>query len=265
MPRGWGSWVCTSLLDAAGVLPGDTIVPAAGASGLVAVAGTLFTDVAVITALLVPWAAAAWFVLRASDSRRARRSVGVLWDLTNYWPRMYHPWAPPAYNERAVPALERRVRTLLRDPASPIVIVSAHSQGAVIAFAVMNRLLADPDLPHERLRFLTYGQAPRPPLPGALPPHVQRRPARARQPWTTAPMDLAVPRDRPPGLPRAGSRRVFASRKPPHAGPSSHRLRALVVPVQPAVSGSPSTTSAGLARTRCRARRRRSSSLPPDR
>ncbi|MFV0285330.1 MAG: hypothetical protein ACK5IM_02935, partial [Demequina sp.] len=146
------------LLDAAGVLPGDAIVPAAGASGLVAVAGTLFTDVAVITALLVPWATAAWFVLRASDSRRARRSVGVLWDLTNYWPRMYHPWAPPAYNERAVPALERRVRTLLRDPAEPIVIVSAHSQGAVIAFAVMNRLLADPDLPHERLRFLTYGQ-----------------------------------------------------------------------------------------------------------
>ncbi|GIF23073.1 hypothetical protein Ate02nite_58030 [Paractinoplanes tereljensis] len=61
----------------------------------------------------------------------ARRWLGVLWDVGTFWPRSFHPFAPPCYTERAVPDLQRRIRWL-NDSGSRVVVV-AHSQGSVLA------------------------------------------------------------------------------------------------------------------------------------
>jgi heme/copper-type cytochrome/quinol oxidase subunit 3 len=84
-----------------------------------------------------------------------RRTVGILWDLGTFWPRAAHPFAPPCYCERTVPEFARRIEQL-RD-SDPVgrsgVVVSAHSQGTVIAVATLLRLRTEP----QRLALLTYG------------------------------------------------------------------------------------------------------------
>lgn len=89
-----------------------------------------------------------------------RRQVGILWDLTTFWPRSAHPLAPPCYGERAVPEFASRVVYFgSGDPAYPDVpfnpsdvVVSAHSQGTIIATAA---LLQIPETHHVAL--VTYG------------------------------------------------------------------------------------------------------------
>ncbi|MCU1676555.1 MAG: putative integral rane protein [Frankiales bacterium] len=81
-----------------------------------------------------------------------RRVVGIVWDLATFWPRSVHPFSPPCYAERAVPQLLERIRA--STGAGGTVIVSAHSQGTVIAAAVVFRL-APAD--RARVALLTYG------------------------------------------------------------------------------------------------------------
>jgi len=82
-----------------------------------------------------------------------RRKVGVLWDIGSFWPRWFHPLAPPAYGPSAV----RRLRSALlierkraHTTGRPLVL-SAHSQGSVIAAVALSMTLAKPD------GFVTYG------------------------------------------------------------------------------------------------------------
>lgn len=82
-----------------------------------------------------------------------RRQVGVLWDITTFWPRIAHPFAPPCYAERVVPEVRDRVSTLLADPTR-LVVLSGHSQGSVIVAAVASRLS---DVELARVRIVTYG------------------------------------------------------------------------------------------------------------
>ncbi|MDN4479667.1 hypothetical protein [Demequina muriae] len=121
------------------------------------VAASGFTLVAVTVALFIPAVSVLWFVLSASGNRESRRGVGVLWDLTNFWPRLHHPWAPPPYSEAAIPALERRLADLRADHPSHCIVLSCHSQGAVLGFPAMRRLLADDPTHAGELRFLSYG------------------------------------------------------------------------------------------------------------
>jgi hypothetical protein len=65
----------------------------------------------------------------------ARRWLGVLWDVGTFWPRAFHPFAPPCYAERAVPDLQRRIRWL-QDSGARVVLVG-HSQGSVLAAAAL--------------------------------------------------------------------------------------------------------------------------------
>ena len=88
--------------------------------------------------------------LRRSES--TRKAVGVLWDLTTFWPRAAHPLAPPCYAERVVPELTTRIRWALGKQA--LVVFSGHSQGSLIAVAVASRL-EDEEL--KNLRLITYG------------------------------------------------------------------------------------------------------------
>ena len=90
--------------------------------------------------------------LRRSES--ARKAVGVIWDLTTFWPRAAHPLAPPCYAERVVPELTTRIRWALRSHPKAIVVVSGHSQGSLIAVAT---LLGLEDCELRRVRLVTYG------------------------------------------------------------------------------------------------------------
>ncbi|HVF04390.1 MAG TPA: hypothetical protein VNA20_06095 [Frankiaceae bacterium] len=80
-----------------------------------------------------------------------RRTVGIVWDLGTFWPRAVHPFAPPCYCERTIPEFTRRIEQVT--DAGGRVVVSAHSQGTVIAFAALLQLSDRRD----RLALLTYG------------------------------------------------------------------------------------------------------------
>jgi pimeloyl-ACP methyl ester carboxylesterase len=82
--------------------------------------------------------------------------VGTLWDVGTFWPRAFHPLAPPSYAERAVPDLARRIERLTkdRDGQQGRVLLMAHSQGAVLAAAAL--LQVDPDA-MRRVGLVTYG------------------------------------------------------------------------------------------------------------
>jgi hypothetical protein len=77
----------------------------------------------------------------------------VIWDLGTFWPRAAHPLAPPCYAERAVPELINRIG-YLTETEDGRVILSCHSQGAVIGAAVVNQLTYAQS---GRVAFLTYG------------------------------------------------------------------------------------------------------------
>jgi hypothetical protein len=90
--------------------------------------------------------------LRDSDS--LRRSVGILWDLTTFWPRVAHPLGPPCYAERVVPEVIDRVNWARSRGAR--VILSAHSQGSTIAVAALSQMIVSmPGL--DEIRLVTYG------------------------------------------------------------------------------------------------------------
>lgn len=116
------------------------------------------------TGMYVALALGAGLVLlfsRVRTSEGTRKAVGVLWDLTTFWPRAAHPLAPPCYAERVVPELRTRVDWALHYEkdgadlrAGNQVILSGHSQGSVIVCAVLSRL---PRADLERVRVITYG------------------------------------------------------------------------------------------------------------
>jgi hypothetical protein len=83
----------------------------------------------------------------------SRRRIGVLWDVSTFWPRAYHPLAPPSYAERAVPELQRRLWRL--HTSGGRVVVCAHSQGTIIAAAA---LMQPDNLPDKGLfSLVTFG------------------------------------------------------------------------------------------------------------
>lgn len=95
----------------------------------------------------------ALLVWRSLRSRESRRGVGMVWDVLTFWPRWFHPLAPPSYASRAVPELRMRLRHRLASPPRQVV-VSAHSQGSVLAFAALVLL---PATKLSRVFLITYG------------------------------------------------------------------------------------------------------------
>ncbi len=88
----------------------------------------------------------------AFRNARVRRYVGILWDVATFWPRANHPLTPPAYGERAVPDLVHRSRALTHGAADTVVI-TAHSQGSVLAAAVLMQRRGT----QGSVRLVTYG------------------------------------------------------------------------------------------------------------
>lgn len=85
-------------------------------------------------------------------SRQVRRGLGVLWDVGAFWPRWFHPFAPPTYSDRAVTDLTKRLES--RDVDHPLVL-APHSQGSIIASAAIANV--DPNKTIHHLGLLTYG------------------------------------------------------------------------------------------------------------
>jgi hypothetical protein len=83
----------------------------------------------------------------------ARRRLGTLWDVASFWPRNFHPFAPPAYASRAVPEMQARLIEVV-SVADGRTIVSAHSQGTVVAIAAVASLPLDV---RRRVRLVTHG------------------------------------------------------------------------------------------------------------
>jgi hypothetical protein len=111
--------------------------------------------VAASISLYVVLGLSAGLVLLSSYVRRSeatRKAVGILWDLTTFWPRAAHPLSPPCYAERVVPEMTTRIRWGLEHQG--LVVVSGHSQGSLIAAATLIRLDRE-EL--RRIRFVTYG------------------------------------------------------------------------------------------------------------
>lgn len=82
------------------------------------------------------WALLAFLLLGVIRSRAnpdSLKRVGNIWDVITFWPRPFHPFAVRPYAERAVPEL----RTYLDTARPDRLIVSAHSQGSVLAFAAL--------------------------------------------------------------------------------------------------------------------------------
>jgi hypothetical protein len=82
-----------------------------------------------------------------------RRTIGILWDISTFWPRAIHPLAPPCYTERVIPELIDRVGRLARSGRDEVVL-SGHSQGSVITAALVLQL--GPEV-RARVRMLTHG------------------------------------------------------------------------------------------------------------
>jgi hypothetical protein len=92
--------------------------------------GTIgITVISAIAAGLVTLGVATW--------RRpaVRTTTGILWDLASFWPRVGHPLCPPPYGGRAVLGVAARASELVNALQARTVVLSGHSQGAVICVA----------------------------------------------------------------------------------------------------------------------------------
>lgn len=149
------------------------LAPLTAALVLVALMGALLRAVpwqqqvpALHRNLLPVWAGAAGLVATSAAaaglialggfayrSPSLRRTIGIVWDLTSFWPRAAHPFAPPCYAERGVPEIVLRARWRL-DRAEDRLLLSAHSLGCLLAVAAFFRLDVGR---RKRVLLITYG------------------------------------------------------------------------------------------------------------
>ncbi|MDR7301291.1 hypothetical protein [Haloactinomyces albus] len=110
---------------------------------------------------------------------QAARRLGVLCDLTLFWPRAAHPVVPPCYAVKVVPELVRRATEHLADPDTRVVLVG-HSQGSLLATVAAARLMDSlPESDRERIGLVTAGSqlqwAYSRAFPGTAPHDAQRK------------------------------------------------------------------------------------------
>lgn len=107
------------------------------------------TEFAIWLVILVPGLFALRSITRGWKGGRSgedrRRQVGILWDLGSFWPRWFHPLAPPSYGPKAIEDLQVQL-----DQGSPDLILAAHSQGSLISAVAIS-------LSNRATNFITYG------------------------------------------------------------------------------------------------------------
>jgi hypothetical protein len=93
------------------------------------------------------------FLYSAWGDTSRRRMICIAWDVGTFWPRSYHPLAPPCYTERAIPELQRRM-WWLHDNGGRVMLTS-HSQGTVLAAAALVQRGCRPE--DDRPALITFG------------------------------------------------------------------------------------------------------------
>lgn len=162
----------------AGFLAGGFAV-AVGSTVLLGAAGDLPVGAvrAGLVAMAALWASVVLRVITAGSSAGGR-PIALIWDLMCFLPRSAHPFGPPCYADRAVPEIAARMDAWLRGDDLPTpaadrtpqeraavggrrVVLSAHSQGAVLAVAALftedTVATARNDDRAGRVALLTYG------------------------------------------------------------------------------------------------------------
>ena len=163
------AWAAGGGLVLVRTVAGPTTAPGFVKSAASSVVGTI--GVVVVSALataLIGLGLATW------RTQRIRTTVGIIWDLLSFWPRVAHPLCPPPYGGRAVLAVAGRCSQLVNDQKAISVVLSGHSQGSVIttaACAVLDEQARESELGGpgdwlapgkaaatvERLHMVTYG------------------------------------------------------------------------------------------------------------
>jgi hypothetical protein len=128
--------------------------------------------VAVGTWLLI--AVAGYVVAVSRDAIRnqaLRRGINVIWDVFSFWPHAVHPFVPRPYSRWTVIELRNRVRHHLAgtQDGGRAVVVAAHSQGSLIAYAALLTLTGEEQ---KRVAFLSCGSQLRVIFPRAFPAYV---------------------------------------------------------------------------------------------
>ncbi|GAA2816805.1 hypothetical protein [Saccharopolyspora taberi] len=96
-------------------------------------------------------------VFLAATEKKTARYLGILCDLTLFWPREAHPVVPPCYALKVIPELAARVTEHLSDPNTRVVLVG-HSQGSLLAAVATARLMESlPEEDRERVGLVTAG------------------------------------------------------------------------------------------------------------
>ncbi|WP_338599885.1 hypothetical protein [Saccharopolyspora sp. SCSIO 74807] len=114
-------------------------------------------------------------VQMAARERTAGRYLGILCDLTLFWPREAHPVVPPCYALKVVPELAARAAEHLAEPDTRVVLVG-HSQGSLLAAVATARLLESlPEADRERVGLVTAGSQLQWAYPRAFPGVVPHR------------------------------------------------------------------------------------------
>ena len=96
-----------------------------------------------------------YFLARRAYRPNQRRIIGILWDVLTFWPRRFHPLGVRPYAERAVPELQHRLVHLAEK--NKMIILSAHSQGSVLAYAALKQDTHVKDEVAQRVALVTYG------------------------------------------------------------------------------------------------------------
>ena len=132
--------------------------------------GRILDAIGIATVALGFLAVATFLLVRsARDDRRVRGTIGILWEVMGFFPRRFHPLAPPCYSERTVIELRNRLIEYRRADPDGTTILLAHSQGTMLTTAALLSLNGPPPTvpaPPEarpvgseldRLAFVTYG------------------------------------------------------------------------------------------------------------
>lgn len=119
-----------------GLRAGAAVVVGFAGAGLALVATGVvgFRTAAVAFTLILPVVAIVVRISGAIGDPDRRRTLAIPWDIGSFFSRRFHPFAPPTYRD----VVERELRAAvarLGDDAD--VIVSAHSQGSIIAAAAL--------------------------------------------------------------------------------------------------------------------------------
>lgn len=91
----------------------------------------------------------------AFRNEKQRKILMVPFDVGTFFPRSFHPFAPPSYTEKAIPDLTRRI-WWLHDNGGRVV-MTAHSQGSVIAAAVLARQSNRLEEKNRKIGLVTFG------------------------------------------------------------------------------------------------------------